>query len=137
MPSECVTTDRRMAKFRTQDVIAQGPELALIGIIPAATNKKPPKATRKRKTATLNIQRFSLCPFLLSFRFSVLRNIVEGALNLSKNRTSATTAPAENTASKTRFLNSRIMRAPPAWVVGHAATERSATYRREDRRRRR
>jgi hypothetical protein len=53
-------TDRRMAKFKNHAVIAQWPELAVIGMIPDATNRKPPKATTTRIPAILKIQRFAL-----------------------------------------------------------------------------
>ena len=60
MPREWVTTERRMVKFSNHAVIAQCPELALIGMIPDAANKKPPKAATTANAIALKTQCFAL-----------------------------------------------------------------------------
>ena len=60
MPREWVITERRMVKFSNHAVIGQCPELALIGMIPDAANKKPPRATTTTNAIALTTQCFAL-----------------------------------------------------------------------------
>jgi hypothetical protein len=47
-----------MVNFSNHEVIGQWPELALIGISPAAARRKPPAARARRAPAILNHRRF-------------------------------------------------------------------------------